>query len=131
MLAHTEPRTPNTGHRFRCFERPTAAKDREAGEELAQLGGEKIIAAVDRSAQRPVDPVTLSDYRIAARLAPPSDLSAEVTMQVTPQVEGVRCVVFELSRNLKIRSVMSARMLMKRLITSPRLAGTARITAGM
>ncbi len=52
-----------------------------------------------------VDPVALFDYRIVAHLAPPSDLSAQVTMQITPQVQGVRCVVFELSRNLKIKSV--------------------------
>ena len=59
-----------------------------------------------RAAPRPIDPVMLSDYRIVARLAPPSDFSAEVTLQIMPQVEGVGCVVFELSRNLKIKSVM-------------------------
>lgn len=61
-----------------------------------------------RNAPRVVDPIALSDYGIVARLAPPSDLDAEVTLQITPQVEGVRCVVFELSRNLRIKSVTSA-----------------------
>src|SRR4051812_20230950 len=60
-----------------------------------------------RHAPAPVDPITLSDYRISAQLAPPSDMSAQVTLQITPLVEGVRCVVFELSRNLKIKSLTS------------------------
>jgi len=60
-----------------------------------------------RSAPRAVDPIALSDFHMVSRLAPPSDLNAEVTLQITPQVEGVRCVVFELSRNLKIKSVTS------------------------
>jgi hypothetical protein len=60
-----------------------------------------------RHAPPPLDSIILTDYKIVSHLTPPSDLDAEVTMQMTPRVEGVRCVVFELSRYLKIKSVMS------------------------
>jgi len=76
-----------------------------------------------RTAPRPTDPVWLSDYRIATRLTPPSDLDGEVTVQVTPQVEGVRCVVFELSRYLKIKSVVAAGAALE-LIQNESLEGT-------
>jgi hypothetical protein len=60
-----------------------------------------------RTAPQHIDSVSLSDYHIVSQLRPPSDLDAEVRVRVTPNVEGVRCVVFELSRYLKIKSVTS------------------------
>jgi hypothetical protein len=59
-----------------------------------------------RSSPPAVDPVELSEYHVTSQLSPPTEVAAEVTMQVKPRVAGVRCVIFELSRNLKIKSVM-------------------------
>jgi len=53
------------------------------------------------------EPVEISDYGIRAQLAPPTDLAGEVTLQLKPEGAGLRCVIFELSRNLKIKSVTS------------------------
>jgi len=56
-------------------------------------------------ARSEADTVLLPEYGISAKVQPPTDLSADVSLVIKPQVEGVRCVVFELSRNLRIKSV--------------------------
>ena len=47
----------------------------------------------------------LSDYRLRVRVQPPTDLSAEGEVTLTPRHSGLRTVVLELSRYLRVSDV--------------------------
>lgn len=55
--------------------------------------------------QRPQPEFEASDYKLRTKLSPPSDLSAEAEVTLTPRISGERTIVFELSRNLKLANV--------------------------
>src|SRR5258708_21842435 len=55
--------------------------------------------------QRPQSEFEASDYKLRTKLSPPSDLSAEAEVTLTPRISGERTIVFELSRNLKLTEV--------------------------
>ncbi|MFL6299922.1 MAG: M1 family aminopeptidase [Terriglobales bacterium] len=77
--------------------------DQQSGKELYDIW----TRFSSRSVAPAVEPVEISDYHIGSQLSPPTDLSADVKLQLQPRVAGVRCVIFELSRNLKIKAVTS------------------------
>lgn len=51
------------------------------------------------------DAITVSKYTVKGTVAPPSDLSAEATLDVEARQGGARIVLFELSRYLQVKSV--------------------------
>jgi hypothetical protein len=75
----------------------------ESGKELYDIW----TRFASRSAAPATEPVEISDYHIRSQLAPPTELAADVRLRLKPRVAGVRCVIFELSRDLKIKSVTS------------------------
>lgn len=58
--------------------------------------------ATDYRAQ---EPFQIEHTRIQARIIPPHELSAEAEITLRPQRDGERMLVFELSRNLQVKSV--------------------------
>ena len=77
----------------------------ESGKELYDIW----TRFASRSTPPAREPVEISDYGIRAQFFPPTDLAGEVSFFLRPRVAGVRCVIFELARNLKIRSVTLGR----------------------
>ncbi|MGZ7107153.1 MAG: M1 family aminopeptidase, partial [Candidatus Angelobacter sp.] len=63
-----------------------------------------------REASGEEDPATrasfeMSDYKLRVKVQPPTDLSAEAEFTLTPQRSGLRTVILELSRYLKLTEV--------------------------
>ncbi|MGZ4859181.1 MAG: hypothetical protein ACXV8M_06465, partial [Candidatus Angelobacter sp.] len=63
-----------------------------------------------REAAGEEDPATrasfeMSDYKLRVKVQPPTDLSAEAEFTLTPQRSGLRTVILELSRYLKLTEV--------------------------
>src|SRR5579872_2347170 len=50
----------------------------------------------------PGGPFQASDFRIRARISPPTDMEAEAELTVVPRKAGLRLLIFELSRYLKV-----------------------------
>lgn len=65
-----------------------------------------VREAVDKASAAIVSDFETSDYRIRAKLSPPSDLTADAELTLTPRHSGPRTVIFELSRYLKISEVL-------------------------
>jgi hypothetical protein len=51
------------------------------------------------------DAITVSKYTVKATVTPPTDLSAEATLEVEARQGGARIVLFELSRYLQVKAV--------------------------
>ena len=51
------------------------------------------------------DAVTVTKYTVKGTVTPPTDLSAEATLEVEARQGGARIVMFELSRYLQVKSV--------------------------
>jgi peptidase M1-like protein len=62
-----------------------------------------VRQAVEKRPARPEFDV--SDYKLRNKLSPPTDLSAEAEVTLTPRITGQRTIIFELSRYLKLTEV--------------------------
>ena len=72
---------------------------------LGQPGGRSGDAAGVMGEEAKPEAVSVSQYKIQARVAPPTRLDAEATVQLEVRQGGQRAVLFELSRFLKISQV--------------------------
>jgi len=64
-----------------------------------------VREARDHGSAATVSDFETSDYRIRAKLSPPSDLTADTELTLTPHDSGQSTAIFELSRYLKLSEV--------------------------
>jgi len=67
------------------------------------LGGSRFHGPTGPTWTR--DAISVSKYTVNGRVAPPTELSAEATLEVETRQGGARIVMFELSRYLRVKSV--------------------------
>lgn len=82
---------------------------------------------LDRRA--PFETVRVTDYKIRARITPPTRLEAETRMHLRLQRDGQRALLFELSRSLQVSSVEADGRKVE-FIHNPSLEGTERARRG-
>ena len=77
----------------------------------------------------PFETARVTDYKIRARITPPTRLEAETRMHLKLQRDGQRALLFELSRSLQISSVEADGQKVQ-FIHNPSLEGTERARRG-
>jgi len=77
----------------------------------------------------PFETARVTDYKIRARITPPTRLEAETRMHVRLQRDGQRALLFELSRSLQVSSVEADGHSVE-FIHNPSLEGTERARRG-